>query len=482
MKKRVVAGGIVVIAAAAFIIVGLLGKGSGVEAALPVNIAQVTAREMVTSVQVTGNVRLNEPVRIYASNNGKLGKVLVKEGDYVKKGDVLFTYDGDNTDSVINDLEDAKLSVRQIEEQIKGLSLPADESELKNAQAYITQYESQTAEINYSLTIDRTNLEKAQSDLERAQEDYDKNSQLFEAGVIAQSELNTYSDSVRDARTQLENCQTQLENDTLAFNTNKANLEAAKATYEELLNRQNSESVKNQISQAQVQLEQAKLRVSQLEEDLAKYKDNEVAPFDGRISTVNQNDGATVLEDTSVLEMVDENDTTVYVDIPESDMPGITEGLEVILTGDGFEGEINASIESIKFEAEEKQIDNTNKNVVEAELAVADKSMLRPGYTLDAKIIKSVDENAATIPVMSYLTDDEGRDYVYVVNSDNRLEKRIVTLKTYSDMYISADGVQVGERVVDAPDDTILSEGILVSDINSSGETTVSQTTERVVS
>lgn len=133
MKKRVVAGGIVVIAAAAFIIVGLLGKGSGVEAALPVNIAQVTAREMVTSVQVTGNVRLNEPVRIYASNNGKLGKVLVKEGDYVKKGDVLFTYDGDNTDSVINDLEDAKLSVRQIEEQIKGLSLPADESELKNA-------------------------------------------------------------------------------------------------------------------------------------------------------------------------------------------------------------------------------------------------------------------------------------------------------------------------------------------------------------
>ncbi len=481
MKKRVVVGGVVLIAAAVFVIMGLFGSSGG-EAAFPVNIAEVTAREMVTDVQVTGNVRLNEPVRIYASNNGKLGSVLVKEGDYVKKGDVLFTYDEDNTDTVINDLEDARLSVRQIEEQIKGLSLPADESELKNAQASITQYESRTEEINYSLTIDRTNIEKAQSDLERAQEDYDKNNQLFAAGVIARNELNTYADRLTEAKTQLENYQTQLENDTLAYATNEANLEAAKAAYEDLLNRQNSESVKNQISQAQVQLEQARLRVSQLEDELAKYKDNEVAPFDGRISTVNQNDGATVLEDTSVLEMVDENDTTVYVDIPESDMPGITEGLDVILTGDGFEGEINATIENIKFEAEEKQIDNTNKNVVEAELSVADKSLLRPGYTLDARIIKSVDENAATIPVMSYLTDDEGNDYVYIVNDDNRLEKRIVTLKTYSDMYISAEGIEVGERVVDSPDDMLLSEGMLVSDANAVEQTTAVQTTEKAVS
>lgn len=481
MKKRVVVGGVVLIAAAAFVIMGLFGSSGG-EAAFPVNIAEVTEREMVTDVQVTGNVRLNEPVRIYASNNGKLGSVLVKEGDYVKKGDVLFTYDEDNTDTVINDLEDARLSVRQIEEQIKGLSLPADESELKNAQASITQYESRTEEINYSLTIDRTNIEKAQSDLERAQEDYDKNNQLFAAGVIARNELNTYADRLTEAKTQLENYQTQLENDTLAYATNEANLEAAKAAYEDLLNRQNSESVKNQISQAQVQLEQARLRVSQLEDELAKYKDNEVAPFDGRISTVNQNDGATVLEDTSVLEMVDENDTTVYVDIPESDMPGITEGLDVILTGDGFEGEINATIENIKFEAEEKQIDNTNKNVVEAELSVADKSLLRPGYTLDARIIKSVDENAATIPVMSYLTDDEGNDYVYIVNDDNRLEKRIVTLKTYSDMYISAEGIEVGERVVDSPDDMLLSEGMLVSDANAVEQTTAVQTTEKAVS
>lgn len=163
-------------------------------------------------------------------------------------------------------------------------------------------------------------------------------------------------------------------------------------------------------------------------------------------------------------------------------MPGITEGLDVILTGDGFEGEINATIENIKFEAEEKQIDNTNKNVVEAELSVADKSLLRPGYTLDARIIKSVDENAATIPVMSYLTDDEGNDYVYIVNDDNRLEKRIVTLKTYSDMYISAEGIEVGERVVDSPDDMLLSEGMLVSDANAVEQTTAVQTTEKAVS
>ena len=83
---------------------------------------------------------------------------------------------------------------------------------------------------------------------------------------------------------------------------------------------------------------------------------------------------------------------------------------------------------------------------------------------------------------MSYLTDDEGNDYVYIVNDDNRLEKRIVTLKTYSDMYISAEGVEVGERVVDSPDDMLLSEGMLVSDANAIEQTTAAQTTEKAVS
>lgn len=465
MKKRVAAGGVIAAVAAAVLIFGLMsGRTDNGGAALPVAVTNVSTGEMVTKVKVKGNVALKEPVRIYASNNGKIKHVLVSEGDYVKKGQVLFTYDEDNTDNVNNQLDDARLSVKQLEEQLKGLSLPADESEIKNVQAEIARYESNIKETGYSLEIDKTNLQKAQTDLDRAQEDYNKNKQLFEGGVIAQSELNGFADKLNDAKTQLENSKTQFEKDTLAYDGANAGLEAAKAKYNELITKADSLQVQNQIAAMEVQLSQARLKVTQLEEELSKYKTQETAPFDGRVSKVNQNDGATVLEDTSVLEMVNENDTSVYIDIPESDMPGIKEGLDVILTGDGFEGEIRAKIKSVKFEAEEKQIDNANKNVVEAELEVENKSVLRPGYTLKADVIKAVDKNAVIIPVMDYLTDEDGKDYVYIVNAEGKLEKRFVTLKDYSDMYISVEGLKQGEKIVSTPDGNLLSEGMAVTE------------------
>lgn len=179
---------------------------------------------------------------------------------------------------------------------------------------------------------------------------------------------------------------------------------------------------------------------------------------------MNQNDGATVLEDTSVLEMVNENDTVVYLDIPEADMSEVKENLDVKLEGDGFKGEINAKIKSLKFEAEEKEIDNTRKNVVEAELEVKDKGVLRPGYTIDGKIICNVKSDAVAIPIMAYLTDENGKDFIYVVNNENRLEKKYITLGSYEDMYIEAVGLKEGERVVDTPDENVLEDGMLVEE------------------
>lgn len=460
MKKRVLTG---------LLLLSLLvsGCGDNKSVLVPVAMTEVTQKEMITKVEAKGNVALREPVRIYASNNGKIKKVLVSEGDYVKKGQVLFTYDEDNTDDVKNRLDDARLTVKQTEEQLNGLSLPADESEVKNAKADITRCESTIKETAYSLEIDKTNLNSAQEAFVRAQEDYDKNKKLYEGGVISLNELNAFADKLREAKAQLDNCNTQHEKDSLAFDSANAALEAAKSKYNELVAKPQSDVVKNQVSVMSVQLQQQRLKVSQLEDELAKYNTQETAPFDGRISKVNQNDGATVLEDTSVLEMVNENDTRVYIDIPESDMRGIKEGLDVILTGDGFEGEIKAKIKNVKFEAEQKQIDNTNKNVVEAELELASDSgsVLRPGYTLDAEVIKAVDKSATVIPVMAYLTDEDGKDYVYIINSENKLEKRYITLKDYADMYISAEGVKVGEKIVDTPDDALLSEGIEVCDI-----------------
>lgn len=264
MKKRVVFGlvaGVAVVAIAAV----ALTKAGKTETAMPVSIATAQKREMVSYVEAKGNVKLKEPVRIYASNNGKIKKVLVAEGDYVKKGQVLFTYDEDNTDSINNQLDDARLNVKQLKQELKSLSLPTDQSEIKSTQAQITQFESSLKELDYNIKIDEENVRKLETDLERARDNYNKNKQLFDGGVISRNELETYTDAVTTAETNLNNGKTQLDKDKLAYDGTNASLEAAREKLKELESVTSSERVQNEISSKNVQLEIAELKVSQLE-------------------------------------------------------------------------------------------------------------------------------------------------------------------------------------------------------------------------
>ncbi|HXA85468.1 MAG TPA: biotin/lipoyl-binding protein, partial [Candidatus Dormibacteraeota bacterium] len=62
-------------------------------AAAPVRIATVTSRTMPVELQAIGNVEAISTVTIKAQISGQLMRVHFKEGDFVKKGQLLFTID-----------------------------------------------------------------------------------------------------------------------------------------------------------------------------------------------------------------------------------------------------------------------------------------------------------------------------------------------------------------------------------------------------
>jgi multidrug efflux system membrane fusion protein len=62
-------------------------------AAAPVRIANVTSRTMPVELQAIGNVEAISTVSIKAQISGQLMRVHFKEGDFVKKGQLLFTID-----------------------------------------------------------------------------------------------------------------------------------------------------------------------------------------------------------------------------------------------------------------------------------------------------------------------------------------------------------------------------------------------------
>src|SRR5579859_4427325 len=63
------------------------------QSAAPVRIATVASRTMPVELQAIGNVEAISTVTIKAQISGELVGVHFKEGDYVKKGQLLFTID-----------------------------------------------------------------------------------------------------------------------------------------------------------------------------------------------------------------------------------------------------------------------------------------------------------------------------------------------------------------------------------------------------
>jgi membrane fusion protein, multidrug efflux system len=69
------------------------GRGGGAQQAVPVTVAPVVAKAMPIDVRVIGTTEAFSTVAVHAQITGELTSVTFKEGDDVKKGQVLFTLD-----------------------------------------------------------------------------------------------------------------------------------------------------------------------------------------------------------------------------------------------------------------------------------------------------------------------------------------------------------------------------------------------------
>ncbi len=83
---------------------GAGGKGGrrGAGGDVPVTVTTVALKNVPVEVQVIGNVEAYSTISVKAQLNGQLTQVSFREGDYVKKGDQLFTIDPRPLDAALN--------------------------------------------------------------------------------------------------------------------------------------------------------------------------------------------------------------------------------------------------------------------------------------------------------------------------------------------------------------------------------------------
>ena len=160
MKKRtkigLIVGGVAVLGAVVWVSVKQASKG-----VTEVQTGKVGRQDLTSLVTASGEVRPKTYSNVLGEGFGKITEIAVKEGDHVKKGDVLLRVENIQPSADV----DAQMA-----------ALSSSESAVKSADA---NFRSTQAE-----------LIQRKADLERAKFDWDRADSLFKEGLVPKSEYD----------------------------------------------------------------------------------------------------------------------------------------------------------------------------------------------------------------------------------------------------------------------------------------------------
>lgn len=118
MKKKKVliwSVGVLVLVAAGLLVYTFLPDKKTTADVAPLNTAAVTKGDIVVSVSGAGSVSAIESSQVKTKDAGTVAEVLVKEGDVVKKGQTLITFEGED---LSDNLEEAQNSLESLKEDL----------------------------------------------------------------------------------------------------------------------------------------------------------------------------------------------------------------------------------------------------------------------------------------------------------------------------------------------------------------------------
>ncbi|HWB83633.1 MAG TPA: efflux RND transporter periplasmic adaptor subunit [Bryobacteraceae bacterium] len=156
---------------------------------VPVTVAVAAHRDVPVEIEVIGNVEAYSTISVKAQVGGELTHVYFKEGDYVKKGDLLFTIDPRPLEAALNQAI---------------ANVARDQASLGQAQANLARDEAQARYAESQAT---------------------RYSQLFQGGIVSKDQaeqLRANADAVSQA----------VAADKAAIESAQANIGASKATVE----------------------------------------------------------------------------------------------------------------------------------------------------------------------------------------------------------------------------------------------------------
>jgi len=337
-------------------------------------------------------VEANETVRVTSEIMGQAKEVKVKNGEEVKRGDILIAL-GD---------EQIKIQVAQAQATLDSVQASSDKIKSGARPQVIKQAESA--------------LLQAKMNRDSVEENYLRMKKLFTEKAISEQQYE-------QAKNQYEIADVQYQ--------------SAQESYELVIEGAAEEDIKS----VEAQVRQAKAAL-----DMARYqlKNTQItAPISGKVTSISVSSGEMISPSIPLLSIIDVSRIFVKVGISEKDISKIKEGQKVSLEIDAFPEE--------KFRGEVVSkgvaVDQMSKTL-EVKIEILQPEVDIPvGVFARGDILVKTNQDALIIP-SSALTRKKDGIYVYVIEEEIARQKEVVLGIIQDERVEILDGLSEKEEIV----------------------------------
>lgn len=388
-----------------------------------VSISKVSKKKLTQTATSTGNIEANYRNDIVLNPNQKVVKVLVTEGQQVKKGDILAQLDISDYKS---QLEKQKLNLASAQTTLNQLSSTGIENEKNTASNAVSQAE--------------VTLENSQRNYEDVKKKLAQNEQLFKSGYISQNDYDASKKAVEDASSAIRAAENSL-------SSAQSSLSNVNTTGSDKITNQ-----RNQIALIQADIDNLNKKIE--DSNLRANTDGIVVRVDAKEDQLPKAGDMIIVDDVSSYKVV--------VDMNQYDAVKVAKGQKVNIKVKGSTKKYTGTVTEVgqtaqaKINAASGSADQEFKVKVKVTMDNPDEN-IKAGYEADVEVVLNEKPSAAAVTFDGLKEEKStGKKYVYLVNDKNIVSKKYIKTGLETDYDVEViDGLKAGDKYILNPADTL---------------------------
>lgn len=432
-KKGIVI--VIIIALVAGIVVYKKKQTPVVDVGVMVTTMPVERGEIKESISLRAPLEGTESAEIVSRLHYEVLQLNVKEGDRVKRGQVLAVLDSDTL----------KQEIKRAEDQLALAKVESNEASSRSAQ----NVELAKAQLEDKLKDQQTAYEKAVLDRDEIKRKYDNIKTLVDAGIETEESLKEIQNTYDAAQQAVD-----------SYTVENGKVVATEADLKSIENSADNSAGSRAKNIAMLQTE-----LNNKRKDLEECEIT--SPIDGTITRVNIKMGR-FADDTDddkpmfVVENIDQLEMDIL--ISEYDIGKIEIGQTVTITADILKEEVVEGVVDRISPTGEEKTGSTERVIPTTVRITGDTKGLIAGINAKAEILIAQSQDTLIVPLECLQEKEDGTISVLKVNSENKIEVIPVTTGVENDISVEvfSDLLNEGDNIVVSPTPE-LTEGTLVA-------------------